>query len=72
MKGEIDLMTPAMEVANEIMGIPDFNPPSDDIFERHLDYIKKFKKAILMVAGSAAQKLMMSLAKEQEIPNGHS
>lgn len=70
MKGEIDLMTPAMEVANEIMGIPDFNPPSDDIFELHLDYIKKFKKAVLMVAGSAAQKLMMSLAKEQEILMG--
>lgn len=70
MKGEIDLMTPAMEVANEIMGIPDFNPPSDDIFERHLDYIRKFKKAVLMVAGSAAQKLMMSLAKEQEILMG--
>ena len=67
MKGEIDLMTPAMEVADEIMGIPDFSPPSDDIFERHLDYIKKFKKAVLMVAGSAAKKLMMSLAKEQEI-----
>ena len=70
MKGEIDLMTPAMEVANEIMGIPDFNPPSDDIFERHLDYIRKFKKAVLMVAGSAAQKLMMSLAKEQEVLMG--
>ena len=70
MKGEIDLMTPAMEVANEIMGIPDFNPPSDDIFERHLDYIKKFKKAVLLVAGSAAQKLMMSLAKEQEVLMG--
>ena len=70
MKGEIDLMTPAMEVANEIMGIPDFNPPSDDIFERHLEYIRKFKKAVLMVAGSAAQKLMMSLAKEQEILMG--
>ena len=67
MKGEIDLMTPAMEVADEIMGIPDFSPPSDDIFERHLDYIKKFKKAALMVAGSAAKKLIMSLAKEQEI-----
>ena len=70
MKGEMDLMTPAMAVANEIMGIPDFAPPSDDIFERHLDYIKKFKKAVLMVAGSAAQKLMMSLTKEQEILMG--
>jgi alkylation response protein AidB-like acyl-CoA dehydrogenase len=67
MKGEMDLMGPAMEVANELTGIPDFGPPPSDIFERHLVYIKNFKKSILMVAGSAAQKLMMTLAKEQEI-----
>ena len=41
--------------------------PSSDLFEKQLQYIRNFKKAILMVAGSAAQKLMMSLAKEQEI-----
>ena len=67
MKGEMDLMTPAMAVAAELTGIPDFGPPPSDIFERHLEYIKKFKKAVLMVAGSAAQKLMMTLGKEQEI-----
>jgi alkylation response protein AidB-like acyl-CoA dehydrogenase len=67
MKGEMDLMTPAMAVAEELTGIPDFGPPPSDIFERHLEYIKKFKKAVLMTAGSAAQKLMMSLAKEQEV-----
>ncbi len=67
MKGEMDLMGPAMEVANELTGIPDFSPPSSNVYERHLAYIKNFKKAVLMVAGSAAQKLMMTLAKEQEI-----
>jgi alkylation response protein AidB-like acyl-CoA dehydrogenase len=67
MKGELDLMTPAMNVANELMSIPDFAEPSEDVFERYLGYIENFKKAVLMIAGSAAQKLMMQLAKEQEI-----
>ena len=67
MKGEMDLMGPAMEVASELTGIPEFGPPPTDIFDRHHIYIKNFKKSILMVAGAAAQKLMMTLAKEQEI-----
>jgi hypothetical protein len=67
MKGELDLMTPAMNVANELMSIPDFSEPSEDIFERYVGYMENFKKAVLMIAGSAAQKLMMQLAKEQEI-----
>ena len=67
MKGEMDLMGPAMEVASELTGIPEFGPPPTDIFDRHHLYVKNFKKSILMVAGSAAQKLMMTLAKEQEI-----
>ena len=70
MKGELDLMTPAMAVANELTGIPEFGDTPSDIYEKHLGYIKNFKKATLMVAGSAAQKLMMSLAKEQEILMG--
>jgi alkylation response protein AidB-like acyl-CoA dehydrogenase len=67
MKGEIDLMTPAMQVAGELMSIPE--PFEDDgtLFCAHKEYLRKFKKAILMVAGSAVQKLMQSLAKEQEI-----
>lgn len=67
MKGELDLMGPAQEVAKELMSIPDFGTGSDDIFEQAHDQVKKFKKAILMVAGSAVQKLMMQLSKEQEI-----
>lgn len=67
MKGEMDLMTPAMAVANELTGVPDFKTPSSDVFEQQLEGVRNMKKAILMVAGSAAQKLMMRLAKEQEI-----
>jgi alkylation response protein AidB-like acyl-CoA dehydrogenase len=67
MKGEMDLMGPAMAVAQELTGIPDFGPGPSDVFEEHLGYVRNLKKAILMVAGSAAQKLMMTLAKEQEI-----
>ncbi len=67
MKGELDLMTSAQNVAKELMSIPDFGEPSDDVFEQAHEQVKKFKKAVLMVAGSAAQKLMMELAKEQEI-----
>lgn len=67
MKGELDLMGPAQAVAKELMSIPDFGAASNDVFELAHGQIKNFKKAILMVAGAAAQKLMMQLAKEQEI-----
>jgi alkylation response protein AidB-like acyl-CoA dehydrogenase len=67
MKGEMDLMTPAMAVAGELMSIPDFGDAPSTIFEEQKKYIAQFKKAILMVAGSAVQKLMMQLSKEQEI-----
>jgi alkylation response protein AidB-like acyl-CoA dehydrogenase len=67
MKGELDLMGPAMDVAGELMGIPDFSEPDDTLFAAEKRCIANFKKAVLMVAGSAVQKLMMTLAKEQEI-----
>lgn len=67
MKGELDLMTPAMAVANELMSIPDFgDAPTNDI-ERAHKYLEGFKKSVLLVAGAAVQKLAMTLAKEQEI-----
>jgi alkylation response protein AidB-like acyl-CoA dehydrogenase len=67
MKGELDLMGPAQEVAKELLSIPDFGAGSDDVFEQAHEMVKKFKKAVLLVAGSAAQTLMMNLSKEQEI-----
>jgi alkylation response protein AidB-like acyl-CoA dehydrogenase len=67
MKGELDLMTPATAVAGELMSIPDFGEEDETLFAAEKKIIKNLKKATLMVAGAAVQKLMMSLSKEQEI-----
>lgn len=67
MKGELDLMGPATKVAGELMSIPDFGEPDMSLFAAEKRAITGFKKAVLMVAGAAVQKLMMNLAKEQEI-----
>ena len=67
MKGKLDLMGPAMSVQKELMSIPDFGAEDEGTYAKELKAIANFKKAILMVAGAAVQKLMMQLDKEQEI-----
>lgn len=67
MKGELDLMTPAQQVAAELVSIPDFSTTDETLFSKEKKYISNFKKATLMIAGAAVQKLMMQLGKEQEI-----
>lgn len=67
MKGELNLMEPAMKVMQELMSIPDFGEEEETLFSKEKKYLANFKKAVLMVAGGAAQKLMMDLGKEQEI-----
>ena len=67
MKGKLDLMGPAMAVQKELMSIPDFANEEEGAFSKEKKYIANFKKAILIVAGAAVQKLMMQLDKEQEI-----
>ena len=67
MKGELDLMGPATTVSNEMLQIPDFGAESSELFTAEKKYIANFKKAVLLVAGAAVQKLMMELAKEQEV-----
>jgi alkylation response protein AidB-like acyl-CoA dehydrogenase len=67
MKGQLDLMGPAMNVQKELMSIPDFGDKDDAPFAKEHQAIDNFKKCILMVAGAAVQKLMMTLSKEQEI-----
>ena len=67
MKGEIDLLGPAKAVGKELMGIPDFSAPDTALFAAEKKCVSQFKKALLMVAGAAAQKLGDQLGKEQEI-----
>jgi alkylation response protein AidB-like acyl-CoA dehydrogenase len=67
MKGRLDLMGPSMAVLKELMSIPEFGDVDDAPFAADRKLLKNLKKSILMVAGAAAQKLMMKLESEQEI-----
>jgi hypothetical protein len=68
MKGRLDLMTAAMNVQKELMSIPDFGSGGDEeAFAKEKKIIANFKKAILLTAGAAVQKLMMKIEQEQEI-----
>ena len=67
MKGRLDLMGPAMAVSKELMSIPDFGSGDDTPFAKEKKTIRNFKKAILMVAGAAIQKLQAKTEHEQEV-----
>ncbi len=67
LKGELDLMGPAQAVAGELMAIPDFGEADEAPFAYEKKLLANLKKAGLLVAGAAVQKLMMTLQKEQEI-----
>ncbi|MAZ30660.1 MAG: acyl-CoA dehydrogenase [Flavobacteriales bacterium] len=68
MTGEINILGTAKEVAKELLSIPSFEVSTSlDILGEEKKSLKKLKKAILMVSGTAAQKLGEKLATEQEI-----
>jgi alkylation response protein AidB-like acyl-CoA dehydrogenase len=67
MKGRIDLMSPAMAIQKELMSVPSFENGEDELLSAEKKAINNAKKAILMIAGSAVQKLMTKLKDEQEI-----
>lgn len=68
MKGELDLMSPAMAVQQELMSIPDFGADEDEsLFAKEKKLLRNLKKAGLMVSGAAVQKYMEKLAGEQEV-----
>ena len=67
MGGRLDLMGPAMSVQKELMSIPDFGAEDEAPFAKELKLVANLKKAILMTAGAAVQKLMMKIESEQEV-----
>ncbi|MEL7146336.1 MAG: acyl-CoA dehydrogenase, partial [Bacteroidota bacterium] len=65
---ELDVMGPAMAVAKELTSVPSFaSPDLSKPFAAEKEVLKKLKKAVLMVAGKAAQTFGPKLNDEQEI-----
>jgi len=67
MQGRLTLMGPAMDVQKELMSIPDFGAGDEGLFASEKKLVANLKKAILITAGAAVQKLMMKIDKEQEV-----
>jgi len=68
MTGKLDLLTPGMAVQKELMSVPDFSSTDDsDLFAAEKIAVKNAKKAVLMTAGAAFQKLMQKMKEEEEI-----
>ena len=68
MKGHVDLLGPASQVQEELMGIPSFDVPDySELFAEEKEMIGKIKKAFLMVAGGAVQKYGPDLEGHQQL-----
>lgn len=68
MKGQLDLMTPAMAVGKELMGIPSFEIPDfSEYMSEEKAIIANLKKVFLMVSGAALQKYMTEIEKQQHL-----
>ena len=68
MKGHVDLLGPAMAVADELTGIPSFDTPDYSApLSEEKAILKNLKKVFLMVAGSAVQKFGPQLEEHQQL-----
>ena len=68
MKGELDLLKPAMAIGKELMGIPSFEVPDFSAYmSEEKAILHNLKKVFLMVAGAALQKYMMEIEKQQHL-----
>jgi len=68
MKGELNIMEPAMAVSKELTSVPSFETVDlSEPFSAEKDVLRRLKKSFLMVAGKAAQAFGPELEKEQEI-----
>ena len=68
MTGKLDIITPAMKAASDLMSIPSFKSKDDSkLFTKEKEHLKNLKKAILMIAGKSAKHYGMNIDKEQEV-----
>ncbi|MBC6409555.1 MAG: acyl-CoA dehydrogenase family protein [Ekhidna sp.] len=68
MKGELELLEPAMAVGKELTSVPSFDLPDlTTPLAKEKEVIKNIKKAVLMAAGKAAEKFGPKLEHEQEV-----
>lgn len=67
-QGRIDLMTPAMGIADELMSIPSFDIPDySELFAQEKEILTNLKKVFFMVAGAALQKFGADLEQHQQL-----
>jgi len=68
MKGELNLMEPAMAVGKEILAVPNASEGSDleGPFAKERQVLRNLKKAILLVAGAALKQYGPAIEQEQE------
>ena len=68
MKGELDLLKPAMAIGKELMGLPSFEVPDySEFMAEEKAILHNLKKVFLMVSGAALQKYMMEIEKHQHL-----
>ncbi len=70
MKGQLDIATPALAIQSELTEGKDANYATDGSYPEEAESIQKYKKVLLMLLGTAAQKAMggkLDLKEEQEI-----
>lgn len=68
MKGQLDILSPAMAVGKELMGIPSFETPDySELFAEEKVILANLKKAFLMVSGKAVQTYGMDLENHQQL-----
>ena len=66
MKGELDLIQKAEEVANELTEIPSFDIPDfEDLFDEEKYVLNNLKKVFLMLSGAGLKKYGMDLENHQ-------
>ena len=67
MKGEIDLFDQAKQLVRELQSTPDRELNLKNYYEEKMDYIRNFKKGILMILGVGSEKFKRKFVLEQEI-----